>query len=93
MKTSNVMRAIPTPRPILVKELRPWDADAYFGGVASYAGVEFVGTEIETDAVTVTGATAEVDATGQGRGRAVRTIARYYFYVDLPTQRTWAYRI
>ena len=65
MKISNTMRAIPTPRPISAKELRPWDTDAYFGGVASYAGAEFVGTEIETDAVTVTGATAEVDATGE----------------------------
>ena len=69
MKICNAMRAIPTgiptPRPILAEELRPWDADAYFEGVASYAGAEFVGTKVETDAVTVTGATAEVDATGE----------------------------
>ena len=69
MKISNAMRAIstgmPTPRPVLAEEPRPWDADAYFEGVASYAGAEFVGTEVETDAVTVTGATAEVDATGE----------------------------
>ena len=47
MKISNAMRAIPTdmlmPRRILAEELRRWDAEADFEGVASYAGTEFVG--------------------------------------------------